>query len=161
MGRGAECPLLSPSAAQRRLGGGSRAGPQQNQPCLGFSIIKYVTSQPTSASLEIHTESQMLVLFAKSCFSAGSFFFFVCNAGGRALGSTPIWLVSYARSYPHVHGGALSPLVPGYKKSVPLTLGEPLQLRTVQLEASSTVTSNKMATALCTPGEGWSLPFLE
>lgn len=65
VGPGTEPPLSPPSAAQTQLRGDSRAGPQENQPCLGFSIIKYITSRPASVSLEIHTESQMPVLLAE------------------------------------------------------------------------------------------------
>lgn len=65
VGASAEPWLLPPSPAQMELGGDSQAGQQQDQPCLGFSIIKYITSQPASVSLEIHTEFQMLVLFAE------------------------------------------------------------------------------------------------
>jgi len=64
-GPSAESPLTPPSAAQMWLQGDSQTGPQQNQPCLGFSIIKYIASQPASVNLEIHTESQMPVLFAE------------------------------------------------------------------------------------------------
>lgn len=84
----AKPPLSPSSAAQTQLGRDSWAGPQQNQPCLDFSIIKYITSQPASVSLEIHTESQMPVCLPNNVFQV-DLFIFVCNAGGRALDCTP------------------------------------------------------------------------
>lgn len=138
---------LSPlTAAQTLLGGNSQAGPQQKQSCLGFSIIKYI-----SASLGQSWNSHWISDVSLTCWIEFFSWIFFCfyTAGERALDS-------------FLAGILCTVFVPVYWRAVlsPLTPWDPLQLQRVQVEVSSSDTSNKMVTAMCIPAKGWSLPSL-